>query len=117
MDITSLLGVVASVAVAVERATELTKPVYLKLKSKVLKKDLQECTRVEKSFMSMLLGSAICLLTQIGVDIPGVNETSPVREILAGLLSSFGSNVLHTVLSILTGIKDSTEANTARKRQ
>lgn len=115
MSFTDLLSVTASVAVAVERATEVLKPVYLKIKNKVFKKDQTECTKEEKNILSIILGVLICIIMHIGVDIPGINETSVIQQILAGLISSFGSNVLHVALSILTGVKDTTEARAIRK--
>ena len=115
MSFTDLLGVIASVAVAVERATEVLKPFYLKAKNKLFKKDFGECTKAEKNMITIILGTLICIIAEVGVDIPGVNEASIIQKILAGLIASFGSNVLHTILSILTGIKDTTEARAARK--
>lgn len=115
MNYTDLLSAIASVAVAVERATEVLKPVYLKAKNQIFKKELTECTRTEKYIMTIILGTLFCILIQVGVDIPGINEPMIIQEILAGLISSFGSNMLHIILSILTGIKDTTEARASRK--
>lgn len=115
MSFTDILSVIASIAVAVERTTEIVKPVYVKTKNRIFKKDLMECTRAEKNIISIILGILFCMLTKVGVDIPGIDESKTIQEILAGLISSFGSNILHTLLSILTGIKDVKEARAARK--
>jgi len=115
MDFTGLLSVLIAVSASVERIAEVIKPLYLKTKNKLLKTDLTECTKVEKTIMSIVLGIFICLITNVGVDIPQVNETTVIQQILAGLISSFGSNILHTALSILTSIKNNSEARLAKK--
>lgn len=115
MSFIDMLGVTASVAVAVERTSEIIKPIYLKIKNCILKTEFIECSSTEKSIMSIILGILICILTHVRVDIPGINEASLLQEILAGLISSLGSNVLHNILSILTAIKNTTEARAARK--
>lgn len=117
MSFLDSLSTVASVAAAVERLTELIKPSYLKIKNKIMKKDFTECTKAEKIVCTMLLGVLICILYKIGIDIPGANEPVIVQQLLAGLISSFGSNFLHILLSILTGIKDTTESRAIRGNQ
>ncbi|HEX2947600.1 MAG TPA: hypothetical protein VHT96_16805 [Clostridia bacterium] len=109
MSFIDSLYAVTAVSVAAERATEVFKPIYLRFKNKLFKTNAVECTKPEKVFMSMIFGVLISIAVGIGIDIPLVNETVIEQEIFAGLISSFGSNVLHIVLSILTGVKDSRE--------
>jgi hypothetical protein len=41
--------------------------------------------------------------------LPGLNESTIVQQLLAGLIASLGSNVLHALMSIVLAIKDSAE--------
>jgi|GEM_PF-2268131 len=110
MSFTDFIYSVSAVSIAAERATEVFKPIYLRLKNKLFKTNAHKCSKPEKIFMSMIFGVLIAIAVQVRIDIPSVNETIVEQEIFAGLISSFGSNVLHIVLSILTGVKDSREA-------
>lgn len=109
MNFTDMLGAAASVAVAVERITEVLKPAYLAVKNKIFKKNQLECTKLEKNIITILLGIFICMSMKIGIDIPGIPEGSILQEIFAGLVSSPGSGILHTLLSILAGLKNAIE--------
>jgi hypothetical protein len=108
-NIIMVLIILLAVAGAIERLVEVIKPVYLQVKNAITKAGFQECTKSEKIVMSILLGPALCIITQIGIDIPRVNESAIIQYILAGLLASMGSNILHTVLSILLAFKDAAE--------
>lgn len=110
MSFTDFLYSVSAVSVAAERATEIFKPIFLILRNKLLKTNAPECSKPEKVFISMIFGVLIAIAVQVGIDIPAVNETPVEQQVFAGLVSSFGSNILHMVLSILTGVKDSREA-------
>ena len=113
MSFTDFLYSVSAVSVAAERATEVFKPVCLSLRNKIFKTNAPECSKPAKVFMSMIFGVLIAIAVQVGIDIPAVNETPIEQQVFAGLVSSFGSNILHMVLSILTGVKDSREARNA----
>ena len=115
MNIKELTGILVSIAAAVERTTEIIKPIYIKVKSILLKMEFTECTNLEKKIISIIISIIFCIFLKVYIDIPGVNEPVIVQPILAGLVSSLGSNVLHTLLTILTGIKDGTEARAFRK--
>jgi hypothetical protein len=115
MSFVEMLGVLSSISVGIERVTEVIKPIYLEIKNEILKKDFAECSRLEKRIITIIIGIITCIFTRIGIDIPGVNEPLIVQAILAGFISSFGSNVLHTLLTILTGFKDATEAHALKK--
>jgi hypothetical protein len=117
MNITNILNQTAAVAVVAERITEILKPSYLSLKNKIFKKEQSECTKLEKIAMTILFSVLICVLTGIGIDIPGISEKKILQEILAGLVSSFGSNILHMLLSVLTGVKNVIEASNIRMRE
>lgn len=115
MNITDMLGQTASVAVAAERATEVLKPIYLSVKNKIFKKDQTECTKLEKITMTILLCNLICIVMGISLGIPGIPNASILQNILAGLVSSFGSNILHIVINILSGVQVSVETRNARR--
>lgn len=114
MNITDLLNQTVSVAVIVERVTEILKPVYLKAKNKIFKKEYTECSKTEKITLTILFSVFICISLGIRIEIPGITKTILFQEILAGLISSFGSNILHMLLTILTGLKNTVETRNAR---
>ncbi len=113
MSFTDFLYSVSALSVAAERATEVFKPIFLSVKNKIFKTNAPECSKPEKVFISMIFGVLIAIAVQVGIDIPAVNETPVEQQVFAGLVSSFGSNILHMMLSILTGVKDSREARNA----
>lgn len=116
MSLTETLAVLASVATAVERLTIFAKPFFLKTKIFLFRKNFTECTKIEKIFITIILGILLCIALQFSIDIPSVNEPAIVGQILAGLISSFGSNTLHTILAVLTSIKEQHEARTSIMR-
>ncbi len=116
MSFVESLAIVASAAAAAERITELVKPIYLKIKNRIMKSDFKECTKAEKIILTVFLGTLICLMLQIGIDIPAVDEPAIVQQLFAGLISSVGSNFLHLILTILTGIKDIQESRLYRNK-
>ena len=109
MDFGTLLGIICAVSVALERLVELIKPFYLQIKEYALGKPQDECSSTEKKVMAILLGPVICVIAQIGIDIPGVNEAAVIQYFLAGLVASLGSNVLHALLNIVLAIKNNAE--------
>ncbi len=109
MDFTSLLGIIVAAAIALERLVEVIKPFYLQIKKYVTGKEYLECSETEKKIMTILLGPVMCIVAQIGIDVPKVNEAALIQYILAGLVASLGSNVLHAILSIILAIKNNAE--------
>jgi hypothetical protein len=109
MDFITALSIILGAAVASERATELIKPLYLKIKNQYSKTQYAECTKTEKEVMTILVAPLICIVARIGIDLPGLNESTIVQQLLAGLIASLGSNVLHALMSIVLAIKDSAE--------
>lgn len=109
MDFVTVLTIILAVAIAVERVIEVIKPLYLQIKNKLLGKEYQECSKTEKIVMTILLGPVMCIIAQIGIDIPKVNEAAVIQYILAGLVSSMGSNVIHALLNIVVALKDAAE--------
>lgn len=108
----ALLSVLLGISVAVERAIEIVKPLYLQIKVALFRKEYTECSKVEKEVMSILIGPVVCIIAQVGIDLPGVNESAVLQQVLAGLITSLGSNVLHAVLNIIIAIKDAAETKT-----
>jgi len=115
MDFAAVSAILLAVAVGLERLIEVVKPLYLQIKNKISKVQYEECSKAEKIIMSIILGPVLCILAQIGIDVPYVNEGALIQYILAGLLASLGSNVLHVVLSIIVAIKDAAEALSHRE--
>lgn len=109
MDITTLLGIIVAAAIALERLVEVIKPFYLQIKKYIMGKTYSECTETEKKVMTIILGPIMCIVGQIGIDVPSVNEAALIQYILAGLVASLGSNVLHALLSIILAIKNNAE--------
>jgi len=110
MDFATMLGIILATAVALERLVEFIKPFYLQIKTYFTGKRASECTTTEKKVMTILLGPVMCIIAQIGIDIPNVNESALIQYILAGLVASMGSNVLHAFLSIILAIKNNAES-------
>jgi hypothetical protein len=109
MNLSVLLGIICATAVALERLVEIIKPFYLQIKSYFMGKVFPECSANEKKFMTILLGPVMCIIAQIGIDIPSVNESAVIQYVLAGLVASLGSNVLHSLLNIILAIAKSSE--------
>lgn len=109
MDIVTVLTVILAVAIATERLVEVVKPLYLKLKNRFAKTVFIECTKTEKIIMSVLIGPALCIVSGIGIDIPGIAEPVIVQAILTGLFASIGSNVIHALLGLVVAFKDAAE--------
>lgn len=105
--IESVLSIVLAIAIATERVVEIIKPLYLKVKNAVLKRNDMECTQSEKVVMSVLAGPIICLSFGLTANIPTI--PGPAQSILLGLFASAGSNVIHTLISTITALKDATE--------
>lgn len=103
------LTIILAVAIAVERVIEVIKPLYLQVKNKLFGKEYPECSKTEKIVMTILLGPVMCIIAQVGIDIPKVNEAAVIQYILAGLLASTGSNVIHALLNIVVALKDAAE--------
>ena len=110
MDLASLLGVLLAVSIGLERLVEFIKPFYLQIKQVILGKKYTECTPAEKRNMAILLGPVLCILAQIGIDLPQINEAAVIQYILAGLVASLGSGTLHALYSIVVAIQKNAEA-------
>jgi hypothetical protein len=107
MNIETVLTIVLAVAIATERLVEVVKPLYLKLKNKF--GSFAECTKAEKIIMTVLISPVLCIISGIGIDIPGITEPVIVQAILTGLFASIGSNVIHTLLGLVVAFKDAAE--------
>ena len=95
----AILFIILSVAVATERLTEVVKPLYLKIKNTITKKQEEECTKVEKIIMAILIGVIISLISGVSLGI----ATIPVllQQITIGLFASLGSGFIHTIINLL----------------
>ena len=109
MNIETVLTIILAVAIAVERLVEVVKPLYLRVKNTILKREYRECTKTEKIIMTVLIGPVLCIISGIGIDIPGITEPVIVQAILTGLFASIGSNVIHTLLGLVVAFKDAAE--------
>jgi len=106
-DITIALTAITTIAVVVERTTQLIKPIYMKIKNKIMIKQVEELSAMEKETISIVVGILLCLLSNTGV--PLSNQTEYINCIIAGLISSLGSNVLHSIIAMLTITKTNME--------
>jgi hypothetical protein len=104
----NILTIVLAVAIATERFVEVVKSIYLKIKNHF--GSFEECTKAEKIIMSVLVGPALCIVSGIGIDIPGIAEPVIVQAIFTGLFASIGSNVIHTLLGLVVAFKDAAES-------
>jgi hypothetical protein len=106
MNIESVLTLVLAVAIATERVVEVIKPLYLKVKNFITKKEYLECDKTEKIIMSVMAGPVICIVLGIGIDVP---MPAIAQSILLGLFASAGSNAIHLIITTLAALKDATE--------
>lgn len=109
MDMVTLLGVLLAVSIALERLIVFIQPFYLQIKTVILGKTYTECTAAEKRNMAILLGPVLCILAQIGIDLPQINEAAIIQYILAGLVASLGSGTLHALYNIVVAIQKNAE--------
>lgn len=105
--IESILTIVLAVAIAIERLVEVIKPLYLKVKNYITKRNDSECTKTEKIIISIATGVVLCLIGGIGLDIPAIPII--VSQILCGLAASIGSNAIHAILGLIVAFKDAAE--------
>jgi hypothetical protein len=110
MDFVTLLGILLAVSIALERLIVFIQPFYLRIKGYIMAKVYKECTAVEKRNMAIILGPVLCVLTQIGIDLPKMNEAAWIQYMLAGLVASLGSGTLHAVYNIVVAIQKNAES-------
>ena len=110
--IETILGTILAVAIAVERLTEIIKPLYLKAKNFFTKKTDTDLIKEEKIAMSIVVGVALSIVASL----LGVKEVSPfeglspiVQAAVVGLFASFGSNVIHPIIGLVAALKDAAE--------
>ena len=97
------LTTLTTLGVVVERITQVTKPIYMKVKNNMFKTDGKELEPIEKECISIIVGIGLCLISNTGIQLSNVNQY--IQCILAGVISSLGSNILHSVISMLQIIK------------
>ena len=110
--IETILGTILAIAIAVERLTEIIKPLYLKAKNFFTKKTDTDLIKEEKIAMSIVVGVALSIVASL----LGVKEVSPfeglspiVQAAVVGLFASFGSNVIHPIIGLVAAFKDAAE--------
>jgi hypothetical protein len=105
--IETILGILVLLAASVERLAEVVKPLYLKIKKLITKKEYAECDKSEKYIISIVIGVILGLVSGVNLGIAGVPIT--VQQIGAGLIASLGSNFIHTLVTLFTAFKDQAE--------
>jgi hypothetical protein len=103
----TILLIVLSVAVATERLTEVVKPLYLKIKNIITKKQEEECTKTEKTIMAILIGIILALISGVNLGITGMPII--LQQIMIGLFASFGSGFIHTIINLVIAFKEQAE--------
>lgn len=104
----AVFTVILAVAIAVERLVEVVKPLYLKAKNLLLKRNDEECTKTEKIVMTVLIGPVLCIIGEISISISGFPAI--VQQVLCGLVASIGSNAIHAILGLIVAFKDAAES-------
>lgn len=103
-----VLGSLAALSIGVERSTEIVKVLCNSIKAKFPTKITKGLDKYSIEIISIVTGilSAwiIGFRLGLGIDMPVV-----LQYIIAGLIASMGSNVLHTLISTLIGIKNNSE--------
>jgi len=103
----SIMFIILSVAVATERLTEVVKPLYLKVKNTITKKQDAECNKIEKTIMAIAIGVVLALISQ--VDLGVANIPVIFQQITMGLFASLGSGFIHTIINLLQAFKEQAE--------
>lgn len=103
----SIMFIILSVAVATERLTEVVKPLYLKVKNTITKKQDAECNKTEKTIMAILIGIILALMSSVNLGITGMPII--LQQIMIGLLASFGSGFIHTIINLVIAFKEQAE--------
>ena len=103
----SITMVILSVAVATERLTEVVQPIYLCIKNKITKKQDVECTKTEKIVIATVVAVILALISGVTFGVTTIPVV--VQQITIGLFASLGSNVVHSLINIITAFKDAAE--------
>jgi hypothetical protein len=103
----SVFALILAISIAIERLVEVVKPLYLQVKKVILKKEFAECSKAEKTIISIVVGIILGLVSGVSFGIPSISI--PIQGIIAGLVASIGSNVLHTLISLLGAFKEAAE--------
>jgi hypothetical protein len=110
MDFGTILGIASGLSLAVERAMEVVKVGYLKIKKAILPKaSCDDLTKNEKTILTIAVSIAAIFIggQAVILPIPGVvNLSLPLQAVVTGLIVSIGSGVLHTLYGIFIAIKD-----------
>ena len=113
MDFGTMLGMASGLSLAVERAMEVVKIGYLKIKKAIFPKmECSELTVNEKVMLTITtsIGAVFIGGQSVILPIPGVVKLPlPFQQIITGLILSIGSGVLHTAYEMFRSIKDNIE--------
>jgi hypothetical protein len=102
---TAQLSLLLVLAGTVERVTE-----YVKLGITSYTK--KEIPGYVKQILVLAVSILFCLITETQFNV-GLKVPPYVNEVIAGILISFGSDTLHSLLNVIKSIKDTNEAKTA----
>lgn len=105
-----LLTLLLASAIVVERVSEVIKPIYLNLKELFYKQKFLECTPKEKVIISILVGCIVCIVGKIGLGISPDMLNINFQYVFTGLMTSLGSNIIHSLLSIVIALKNGAES-------
>jgi hypothetical protein len=113
MDFGSILGMASALSLAVERAMEVIKICYLKIKKYIFpKKNCTELSQNEKMILTVAASIAGIFIAgdSVILPIPGVVSLPiPLQKVITGLIVSIGSGVLHTLYGMFVALKSNME--------
>lgn len=114
MDFATILGMASALSLAVERAMEVVKIGYLKIKKRVFpKKESTELAPNEKIVLTIAVSIAGVFIggNSVVLQIPGVILLPlPLQQVITGLIISIGSGILHTAYEMFVAIKSNMES-------
>jgi len=103
--LTAQIALLLVLAGTVERISE-----YIKIALvSSLKKDIPV---VAKQGLTLAVSILFCLITETSFDV-GMTIPAVAQQIIAGILVSFGSDALHSLLTFVKSVKNTQEAKTA----
>lgn len=103
------LTTLSGISIVVERTTQLVKTGYLQLKNAAFKKNDPDISAFEKEILAIIVGIATCFTVGFGINLPNVVTPVFASYVLAGVIVSLGSNVIHALVTILITVKNNLE--------
>ena len=113
MEFGTMLGMAAGLALAIERSMEAVKIGYLKIKKGLFPKlECEELSSNEKIVLTLAVSIGAIFIggSAVVLPIPGVILLPMwLQQVVTGLIVSIGSGILHTLYTIIVGIKNNIE--------